>query len=468
MNIRKFAAFILAAAMFLGISAIPTAEESGISISASAASKLSAPSGIKAAAGTDKITLTWDKVNGADAYRVYMYDSYSKKFKKIKTTSETKATVTGLLSEESYCFMISAVKKNGSSYISGEYSKQFKVTTKSIGSKNLVLTEYYEPNMEKGSDVDCFFEYDNEGRIASVKSCYLGYPERQDYEFKADISYVRGDWQIEYSENKIMMTGKIGDNTTIKRTTTYNNNFDIVSIESTSDDEDYANITTISYSYDKNNNLISETYIKKYTSSFYEKGSFVKETTTYKYDSANNLISKNYVQKYKLDNESGTSSSSETYKYDKKNNLIFEKEVTVSKSGSKSETSYTYTYDENNRLIKSTDQYGNVTTNSYDKNNRLIKSVNQNGDVTSYSYDSSGNLIRKFTEYKNHDYGQVSEERTYNYYKNGKMKHYTYSTTENDGETYTWSKPYYVYKTINKEIDEKTEILNSIVSSYFI
>ena len=79
MNIRKFAAFILAAAMFLGISAIPTAEESGISISASAASKLSAPSGIKAAAGTDKITLIWDKVNGADAYRQLLIITIPKK-----------------------------------------------------------------------------------------------------------------------------------------------------------------------------------------------------------------------------------------------------------------------------------------------------------------------------------------------------------------------------------------------------
>ncbi|MGN0600245.1 MAG: fibronectin type III domain-containing protein [Oscillospiraceae bacterium] len=429
MTIKKLAAFIIAAAMLFGISVIPSADVNDLFISVSATSKLSAPSGIKAAAGTDKITLTWDKVNGADAYRVYMYDSYSKKFKKIKTATETKATITGLLSEESYRFMLSAVKKNGKTYTGGEFSKEFKVTTKSIGSKNLVLTEYYNPNMEKGSDVDYFFEYDNDGRIASVKSCYLG-SHSQNYEFKGDISRVLHDYKIEYLKNKIIMTDITQNNTTIKSTITYNNNFDITSIKKKSDNGNYS---SFSYSYDKNNNLISETYIRN------EKDYYFKRTIKYTYDKNNKLISKK-------ESDSDGFKSTNTYTYDKNNNLISEKETVITGSGYKSTFSDTYTYD---------------------KNNILIKSVNQDGDVTLYSYDKSGNVIRRIIKYKNNEYGRLSEEWTYNYYKCGKLKNYTCSTTEKNGKTNTWFKPYYVYKTINKEIDEKTEKLNDIVISYF-
>ncbi|MGN1303949.1 MAG: RHS repeat domain-containing protein [Oscillospiraceae bacterium] len=428
MTIKKFATLIIAAAMLFGISVIPSAEVNDLFISASAASKLSAPSGIKAAAGTDKITLTWDKVSGADAYRVYMYDSNSKKFKKIMTTTETKTTITGLLSEESYRFMLSAVKKNGKTYTGGENSKEFKVTTKSIGSKNLVLMEYYEPCMEKGSDKDYFFEYDNNGRIVGIKSYSLD-SFRQDYENKGYISRELCDYKVEYLKNKIIMT-VITNNTTIKNTITYNSNFDITSIKKKSDNGNYSSYL---YSYDKNNNLISEAYIRN------EKNYYFKRTIKYTYDKNNKLISKK-------ESDSDGFKSTNTYTYDKNNNLISEKETVITGSGYKSTFSDTYTYD---------------------KNNILIKSVNQDGDVTSYSYDKSGNIIRKFTKCKNNEYGRLSEERTYDYYKCGKLKNSTFSSTENDGKTYTWSKPYYVYKTINKEIDEKTEKLNDIVISYF-
>ncbi|MGN0609150.1 MAG: fibronectin type III domain-containing protein [Oscillospiraceae bacterium] len=281
MNIQKFAAFVLAAAMFLGISAIPTAEESGISISASAASKLSAPSGIKAAAGTDRITLTWNKVNGADAYRVYMYDSYSKKFKKIKTTAETKATVTGLKNNKTYYFMLSAVKKSGNSYVSGEYSKQFKVTTKSVGNENLILTEYYIPNREKGSDYDYIFDYDSNGRISGVKLCYCKKPHGEEYEFKHDIAGIWSEFTIEYSENKVILTKQYieEDDTNDNNnntdapvavpiesyviTMTYNKNFDVESIIINSQKNGYSTISTTKYTYDKNNNLVSKSCERK-------------------------------------------------------------------------------------------------------------------------------------------------------------------------------------------------------------
>ena len=46
----------------------------------SLAGQLDAPEGIHCKSGEDYITLTWDEVDGADAYRVYKYDPANKTF----------------------------------------------------------------------------------------------------------------------------------------------------------------------------------------------------------------------------------------------------------------------------------------------------------------------------------------------------------------------------------------------------
>lgn len=51
-----------------------------------AAKKLNAPSNIKASSTTNSsITLSWKKVNGADGYEVYKYNTQKKKFVKYRT-----------------------------------------------------------------------------------------------------------------------------------------------------------------------------------------------------------------------------------------------------------------------------------------------------------------------------------------------------------------------------------------------
>ncbi len=69
-----------------------------IVLEASAASnaKLKAPDDIKTTATANSITLQWDKVSGADGYRIYMYDSTQKKYVKYKSVSGTKCTVSNL------------------------------------------------------------------------------------------------------------------------------------------------------------------------------------------------------------------------------------------------------------------------------------------------------------------------------------------------------------------------------------
>ncbi|MGN0587480.1 MAG: fibronectin type III domain-containing protein, partial [Oscillospiraceae bacterium] len=187
MKFKKVISFIIAAGMILSVGVMPS-NKSCIAVTASAASAtLAAPKNIKAAVGTDKITLKWDKVSGADAYRIYLYDFYNKKYRSVKTVTGTTAAITGLLSEQKYYFKICALKKSNGKYTEGEkYS--FSYTTKSIGDKNIVLTEYYEPCDlgSKGFDLLTYFKYDKNGRIIEVNIVYSG-SMRSSYEHKGEI-----------------------------------------------------------------------------------------------------------------------------------------------------------------------------------------------------------------------------------------------------------------------------------------
>ena len=55
------------------------------------------------------ITLSWSKVSGADGYRVYKYNSKTKKYELYKTLKETKITIKKLKSGTSYKYLVKAV-----------------------------------------------------------------------------------------------------------------------------------------------------------------------------------------------------------------------------------------------------------------------------------------------------------------------------------------------------------------------
>ena len=70
--------------------------------------KLPAPGSLKASASDSTVKLTWNKVTGADKYRVYMYDSASGKYKEYAETEDTSYTAEGLVNGKSYKFMTAA------------------------------------------------------------------------------------------------------------------------------------------------------------------------------------------------------------------------------------------------------------------------------------------------------------------------------------------------------------------------
>lgn len=155
MKKRFFVAAVLAAALSVGSIAAPVSVVP-VGIVAEAATKkaeLPAPENIAGKVSKDSIVLTWDKVEGADGYRVYMYDTETKKFKKYKTVAGTKCTVKDLEKGKTYYFKVATLTKSGKSYVKKGISSKVtvKMTAKKTTSssskpaeKKAVITEWGE------------------------------------------------------------------------------------------------------------------------------------------------------------------------------------------------------------------------------------------------------------------------------------------------------------------------------------
>ena len=111
----KVLSSLLLAAFFTAVPmAVPEISLPEISITAEAASKLSAPANVKAEATANSVTLKWDAVKGADGYKVYIYDEKEEKFVKYKNTSSTSCKVTGLTKNKKYYFKVATLTQSGS------------------------------------------------------------------------------------------------------------------------------------------------------------------------------------------------------------------------------------------------------------------------------------------------------------------------------------------------------------------
>ena len=86
-----------------------------------ASAKLAKPSSLKASVSGKKITLSWNKVSGAEAYRVYRYNSTKKKYVKVKDVTGTKLSVT-VSKYGDYKFLVRSLDKKNGKYILGNYS----------------------------------------------------------------------------------------------------------------------------------------------------------------------------------------------------------------------------------------------------------------------------------------------------------------------------------------------------------
>lgn len=98
---------------------------------AKAASKLAAPTGFKASVSESQIKLSWDEVDGADAYIIYKYNSSTKKYEQYKSVFGTNCTVTGLTAGTKYYFKVAALVKVDGKYTVQTESNVISATTKS-------------------------------------------------------------------------------------------------------------------------------------------------------------------------------------------------------------------------------------------------------------------------------------------------------------------------------------------------
>lgn len=144
-----------------------------ITTPAKPSSKLSAPTGLTSTAKSQKtVMLKWNKVSGADGYRIYKYSAAKGKFVKYKDVTKTTLKVTGLKAGTSYRFMVaSLVKKNGK-YVLQNKSAEYTVTTSAKSSGSSGSTAKDGKNVEPGKWEDPQL---GKGISSVLKSCGIGY-----------------------------------------------------------------------------------------------------------------------------------------------------------------------------------------------------------------------------------------------------------------------------------------------------
>ena len=84
----------------------------------------------ESSAATDRIVVKWTAVEGADGYRVCLYDESTKKYTILGTTSSCSYTIKDLSPATRYNVRVAAYVKNGSKLDLGTYSSSLEATTK--------------------------------------------------------------------------------------------------------------------------------------------------------------------------------------------------------------------------------------------------------------------------------------------------------------------------------------------------
>lgn len=97
----------------------------------SGVSKPEYPDAVKAKSATrNSVTISWEKVDYATGYRVYIYNTETGKWDTaVRNTTKLTATINGLSSDESYTLAVRAYIKHGTSYIWGEGYTRVNVKT---------------------------------------------------------------------------------------------------------------------------------------------------------------------------------------------------------------------------------------------------------------------------------------------------------------------------------------------------
>lgn len=125
-----------------------------------AESTLSAPANVVSKVKDNTVTLSWDKVKGADAYRIYKYDAGKKKYVKYKSVTGNKIVIKNLEEGASYKFKIAALTKSGKSYKAGKTSKTVTVSISKAENTKAQKAEFKEVTLSAKDMLGAWKYYD--------------------------------------------------------------------------------------------------------------------------------------------------------------------------------------------------------------------------------------------------------------------------------------------------------------------
>lgn len=118
---KKILSVLLALTMLTVPAVADTNADAPLSITAEAASSKLAKPTVKVKVKDGKITLSWNKVKGAEAYGVYKYNTSTKKYTKVKITAKTKITI-NVKKSGTYKYRVYSLDKVNGKYKKGGYS----------------------------------------------------------------------------------------------------------------------------------------------------------------------------------------------------------------------------------------------------------------------------------------------------------------------------------------------------------
>ncbi len=172
--------------------------------------KPSAPSGLSASQTTSTVTLKWNKASGAKGYAVYQYNSKTKKYDKLTSTTETSYKISKLSAGTTYKFKVKAYAKKSGQTLWGDFSKELTTATKpatpsvtklttTTGKASLVWSDISGENgyeLYYSTSSDSGFKKAASYKANVVKGSKSGLTSGKTYYFKVRAYKTAGDSKI--------------------------------------------------------------------------------------------------------------------------------------------------------------------------------------------------------------------------------------------------------------------------------
>ncbi|MEA4923346.1 MAG: NlpC/P60 family protein [Eubacteriaceae bacterium] len=160
------------------------------------------------ASSSNSIKVTWNRVPGAQSYRVYKYNSKSKKYSKIKTTKKTSYTNKKLASGKKYTYIVRAMRTDQSIKTSTDSAAKTLATPKKLTwkTKGFKKTNAYKVMKVAKSKVGCAYVSGAAGPRSFDCSGYVAYVNN-----KAKVSgkkIKRSTAQSEWNQTKKYSIGR--------------------------------------------------------------------------------------------------------------------------------------------------------------------------------------------------------------------------------------------------------------------